>query len=297
MVSSKDIVHVEAGIFSYREQEIIQRMLESGYRHIRITMHDPPLFRYPSVQTNVPALNLLVKYRDRFLAGQRRFKSLLNKAERLYVLSAKGQDAVRISLGLQQVSVLPHIVPNPLKPGPRPDCPDFMYMGFIGKNKGLEYALQVHGLFQKKYPNAQFRIAGTAIGEASTYLKSLVQRDYRNVHFLGYVPETELAELCFRSAFAFQPFRPYRGYVPVSGSILYCMEKGTLVLSRPVNAIPEIIKHDWNGVMLSGKPKQDAKALEELWRDELRYERIRSSAHQHLLLHHAPGTIASKMIE
>jgi glycosyltransferase involved in cell wall biosynthesis len=172
-----------------------------------------------------------------------------------------------------------------------------MYMGFIGKNKGLEYALEVHSLFQKKYPDAQFRIAGTAIGDASSYLDALVARKYRNVQFLGYVPEPQLTELCCRSAFAFQPFRPYRGYVPVSGSILYCMEKGTLVLSRPVNAIPEIIKDGWNGILLSGKPGQDTKILEELWNDKLRYETIRSVAYQNLLKHHTPGAVASKLID
>jgi glycosyltransferase involved in cell wall biosynthesis len=296
LVSSKDIVHVEAGIFSHREQEIIRRMLESSYNHVRITMHDPPLFRYPSIQTRSTTLNLMVKYRDRFLGGQRRFRHLLEKAERLYVLSSKGQDAVRNSIGLRQVSVLPHIVPNPMQPGPRPDCPDFMYMGFIGKNKGLEYALEVHAHFQKKYPDTQFRIAGTAIGDASSYLDALAARKLQNVQFLGYVPEPQLTELCSRSAFAFQPFRPYRGYVPVSGSILYCMEKGTLVLSRPVNAIPEIITDGWNGVLLSGKQKQDAKILEELWSDKHRYESIRLAAYQNLLKHHTPEAVAGKLI-
>jgi glycosyltransferase involved in cell wall biosynthesis len=239
----------------------------------------------------------MIKCNDLFLGGAKKFRLLLQKAERIYVLSEKGLQALRNKYSLTELHRIPHIVPNPVQPRSRPLYPDIMYVGFIGKNKGLEYALEVHAHFLKLHPNAKFKIAGTAIGKSAAYLESLTMRAYRNVQFLGYVPELEMDEICYQSAFAFQPFKPYRGYVPVSGSILYCQEKGTVVLTTPVNAIPEIIS-DWkNGVLLSGNPKKDAENMHMLWTDQARYEEIRYAAYLNLLKYHAPEKVASKMID
>ncbi len=297
-ISSEDTVHIETGIFSAQEQEIIIRMLGSGYKRIRITMHDPPLFRYPSVRTRGFLSTKMVKLLDRYLGGQRKFSSALEKLECIYVLSNKGKDVMQQCYRVDNIRVIPHVVPEPTRPGKAmPGQPDFIYIGFLGKNKGLEYAIDLHARLQTTYPGSKFRVAGTALGASDSYTRSLLRRSHAHVEFLGYVTDDQLDDICRKSAFAFQPFRNYQGYVPVSGSILYCMQKGSLVLTRPVNAIPELIRDGYNGLFLSGNAEQDAERITEVWTNQETYQHIRHNAYNHLADIHSPRAVRDHLLD
>jgi glycosyltransferase involved in cell wall biosynthesis len=297
-ITSEDIVHIETGIFSLHEQEILFRMVDSGYTRLRMTMHDPPLFRYPSVHTSGRLSANIVKVMDRYFGGQRRFRSILEKLQCIYVLSRQGKEVMQQLYQLNNIRVIPHIVPEPDRPSPPPPGqPDFVYIGFLGKNKGLEYAMDVHARLQKTFPGSKFRVAGTTLSQDSAYSQSLLRRSHGHVDFLGYVTEQELDNICKQSAFAFQPFRPYRGYTPVSGSIFYCMQRGPLVLTRPVNAIPELIRDGQNGIFLSAKADQDAEMIKKLWSNQETYERIRQNAYAHLIEHHSPRAVREQLMD
>jgi glycosyltransferase involved in cell wall biosynthesis len=75
------------------------------------------------------------------------------------------------------------------------------------------------------------------------------------------------------------------------------MQRGTLVLTRPVNAIPELIRDKQNGIFLSGNAQQDAEMIRSLWCNRDTYELIRKNAYTHLIENHSPRAVRDQLID
>ncbi len=291
-VSSRDHVHIEIGIFQNKEIEILFTMLNAGYGNVSVTLHDAPLVKYPFRQFDNPFLNRISKFYDKYI---NRFKGVLpylKKLKAIYVLSHKGVDVIKKMYRIDNVFFLPHIVDTSEVQKGEIKSNNFIYFGFIGKNKGIEYSLQLHQHLQIQRPEIKFYVVGKALGKESAFYKSLKAKYSKNVHYLGYVPENELNDVFGNATFAIHMFRDYRFFWPLSGSILYSLKKGKIVLTNKVNTVPEIIDDKKNGFYLSGNLKKDGETLNEFIENRPLLEIVNSEAYSHLIQYHSAAAVS-----
>jgi glycosyltransferase involved in cell wall biosynthesis len=291
-ISSRDYVHIETGIFQTREIEILFLMLNANYGNVSITLHDAPLLTYPFKKYNSPLLNNFSKFYDRYIVHHKNAIPFIKKIKNIYVLTKQGAAVTRKVYKTDNVCFLPHIVTINDLEGVAETNKNFLYFGFIGRNKGIEYSLKLHQLILKTYKGVQFYIIGTAIGKQKEFYNQLKLKYTKNVHFLGYVPEDELEEVYDKASFAIIMFKPYKFFYPVSGSILYSLKKGKIVLTNSVNTIPEIISDNKNGIYLTGNLNKDEAILLELYDDKTRQKAILKNAVNYLYNEHAPEKVA-----
>jgi glycosyltransferase involved in cell wall biosynthesis len=290
-VSSRDNVHIEIGIFQKKEVEILFAMINSGYRNVSVTLHDAPLIRYPFKEFGNPLLNNLSKFYDKYINRFKAAGPLLQKLKAVYILSNRGAEMMKAKYGLTNIYYLPHIVDPTEMQTSKSNNNNFIFFGFIGRNKGIEYALQLHQLIIKKRPDINFYVVGKAIGKEKRFYNFLKSRYAINVHYMGYLGEDELDNI-FRSAkFAIHLFKEYRFFWPFSGSVLYSMKKGKIILTNKVNAMPEIIHDHKNGFFLTGSLRRDYKIVESLINDEELLDTVNQQMVENLVMNHSAATV------
>lgn len=290
LISSRDQVHIEIGIFQKKEIEILFTMLRANYKHVAVTLHDAPLIKYPFYEFKNPVLNAISKlseiYTNSFGAADR----YVRKIKSIYVLTKKGMEAVKSKYKVDNVYYLPHVVDaEPPKNGTGNN--NFIYFGFIGRNKGIEYALQLHQEVLTKYPDINFYVVGKPMGRQKKFYELLQEKYSRNVHYLGYLPEEKLQDTFDRATFALIFFKKYRFFWPASGSILYSLKKGKVLLTNPVNTVEEIVQHGKTGFYISGGLKKDADKLEQLINDKPALEAVKEQAYYYLLENHSAEAV------
>jgi glycosyltransferase involved in cell wall biosynthesis len=79
----------------------------------------------------------------------------------------------------------------------------------------------------------------------------------------------------------------------VSGSILYCLQQGKVVLTSNVNAIAEIIEDGETGVILEGNIYNDTCKIDALFRDNIQAMHIQRQIGPYLLDNHSVEVVAS----
>lgn len=292
-ISSRDIVHLEIGIFQEKEIEILFAMLRSNYKNISVTLHDAPLLKYPFHSFKNPILNKLSKFYDQSISGFKLASPYLKKIKTIYVLSQKGVDTLRQKYGLQNVYYLPHIVNDAeIESGVSPNN-NFIYLGFIGRNKGLEYALKLHQQLLKYIPDTNFYVVGKALGNQVAYYETLKKKYTHNVHYLGYLPEEELKKVFSKTTFALILFKDYKFFWPFSGSILYSLKKGKIILTNRINTTHEIIRDKVNGFLLTGCLSEDKSMVKQIMENKSDLISVFAKARQYLSSNHT----ASKVLE
>jgi glycosyltransferase involved in cell wall biosynthesis len=240
-------------------------------------------------------LKKISKFYDKNLNGIINQKPYFKKIKTIYVLSRKGLANMKSSFGLDNVYYLPHIaIPEMVSPFNGAEN-NFLHFGFIGKNKGIEYSLQLHQQILKKHPESHFYIAGKAMGSENTYLNQLKKKYRHNTHFLGYVEEERLNDVFSMAGFAIQGFNDYKFYWPVSGSILRCLQKGRIVLSNDANAVTEILNNGNNGFILTGNLANDAQMIDGLFSDNAKIDLMKNNIHSYLLDNHSPFVVKKHM--
>jgi glycosyltransferase involved in cell wall biosynthesis len=294
LISSRDYVHIELGIFQKKEIELLFTMLRANYKHVVVTLHDAPLIKYPFYEFKNPVLNALSKlsevYANSFGAAQRYVK----KIKAIYVLSKKGMEAVKLKYKVNNVFYLPHVV-DPEPPAIETGNNNFIYFGFIGKNKGIEYALQLHQQVLSKYPDINFYVVGKPLGKQKKFYEVLQEKYSHNVHYLGYVPEEKLQDTFDRANFALLFFKKYRFFWPASGSILYSLKKGKVLFTNPVNTVQEIVENGKNGFYISGGLKEDADRLAQLIGDKPALQAVKVQAYNYLLENHSAEAVKKQL--
>ncbi len=290
-VSSKDHVHIEIGIFQTREIEILITMINAGYKNIAVTLHDPPLLKYPFKEFNNSLLNKASKFYDIYISRFRNSGRYISKIKCIYVLTRKGLLEVKSKYKVDNVKYLPHIidekeiVKNELK------NKNLIYFGFIGKNKGIEYALLLHKKLLQTSPGINFYVIGEAIGVEKRYHDILKKTYTENVYYLDYVSEEKLAETFARSSFSLLPFKDYQFYSPFSGSLLSAMKYGTIPFTSKANAVPEIIGEKQNGFYLTGKIEEDIFRISEVINNETMAKKISQNIYNYLLANHTAENV------
>ena len=297
MVSSRDHVHIELGIFQKNEIEILFRMLRSNYKNVAVTLHDAPLIKYPYHEFKNSFLNNLSKFYDIYVNGFGSVSPYVKKIKLIYVLSKRGLEAVKRKYKVDNIHYLPHVVdPDEIVVKEKISNHNFLYFGFIGRNKGLEYSLRLHQEMLSVYPEIMFYVVGKPLGKEKQFYDSLRDKYKKNVVYLGFIPEDQLQEIFDQTTFALLPFRKYKFFWPFSGSILYSMKKGKIVLTKNVNTVPEIIKNGKTGFYLSGKLRNDREIMTRIIEDAPLLYSVKDEGYKYLLQNHSVD-IVKQMIK
>lgn len=294
-ISSKDHVHIEIGIFQKKEIEILITMLNASYKNVAVTLHDAPLLKYPFYEFNNPLLNKASKFYDIYINKFAVVTKYIKKIKSIYVLSKKGMDAVKLKYQVEHVYFLPHIIDT--KEVIKSDLinNNFIYLGFIGRNKGIEYSLQLHQQLLTNFPESNFYVIGKALGKEKKFYDSLKEKYTTNVYYLGYVPEDELDEIFEKASFSLMPFKNYKFFSPFSGSILYNLKKGKIVFTNNVNSVAEVIENGRNGFYLSGKIKKDAETVSRIIQEKPLLEDVKNEVYKYLMLHHTAAVVRENL--
>lgn len=295
-VSSIDHVHIEIGIFQKNELRILIAMLNASYKNVVVTLHDPPLLKYPFHEFTNPLLNKMSKFYDIYISKFAASKEYIKKINCIYVLSQKGMDAVKYKYQVEHVYFLPHIVDKKEIIKHTLTNTNFIYLGFIGRNKGIEYSLQLHQQLLINYPNSNFYIVGKALGKEKKFFDFLKEKYNTNVHYLGYVPEEELNTIFEKASFSLMPFKNYKFFSPFSGSILYNLKKGNIIFTNKVNAVAEVIENGINGFYLSGEIKKDTEIISKIIDDKILPIKIKIEVYKYLMLHHTAEVVCKNLI-
>ena len=267
-ISIHDNIHFEIGIFQKKEIRILFNLLKSGYNNVTVTLHDPPLIKYPFYEFQNAFLNKISKFFDVYFNSGGAVNAYLKKIRTIYVLSEKGVNIVKRKYNLDNVKFLPHILNTCEIAESKNINHNFIYLGFIGKNKGIEYSLQLHQNILLTHPHIKYYVVGKAIGKAADYYRFLKDRYYKNVEYLGYLSDEELAKVFDNATFAPLFFKNYKFYYPFSGSILYALKKRKIVLTNNVNTTSELIENGKNGFIFSGDLKKDTRSFIKILENE-----------------------------
>lgn len=287
-----DEIHVETGIFLNDESKILFNLLNEGYINVSITVHDPPLIRFPFFKFKNGLLNNLSKVYDVYINKFRYQKKYLKKIKSIYVLTHKGKDIMKLKYKLENVFFLPHIVNKALVKKSEANNLNFIYLGFIGRNKGLEYSLKLHQQLQKTFPEMMFYIVGKALGKQQSFYNELKETYKEQTCFTGYIDDQKLNELFTNSTFSLLPFNNYKFYTPFSGSILYALTMGTIVFTNKKNAIEEIVEEGKTGFFLSGNLSEDVVLVRQTIQDEILKNNIRSNAYETLINNYSTEAVS-----
>lgn len=286
-----DMVHIEIGVNEAASISALYRLLDRDCRNVTVTLHDPPFISWPYFRFHSRPLNALSKFTHLYLRNFGIGEGYLKRISKVFVLTHAGVKATVSRYGLTNVFYLPFLVdPTELHLPILPPPPNLLFFGFIGKNKGLDYALALHERLLAFLPQCKLFVVGEAIGEASkSYFQALKSRYIMNVEYLGFV--NELQEVFDRASIAIMPFSAYRSIIPASASIINAMTAGKVVCATAVNAIPEFIQDGNTGMLLQRDLGIDVERIRDLLATEGEVNRLASNAVQLLRLYHGPEPV------
>lgn len=256
--------HLQLGANQVGELAAYRQLVRAGCTRIDVTLHEPPFLAFPFFRFGSHRANTLSRGFDWYLDSLGIQRRLLRASRRIFVLSRKGAEALRQRHGIDRAVVIPMAVdPASIwERGPAPEVRDLLFFGFIGRAKGLEYALALHASIRQAIPGVAMHVVGETLSDRDQRgLEALKARYADGVHYHGYVPEADLDTLFARTAHVLLPFAAYRYFVPTSASTLGGLARGRVVWVSDVNAIRETVRHGENGMLLSGDPSRDRDAF------------------------------------
>jgi glycosyltransferase involved in cell wall biosynthesis len=287
-----DEFFIETGAGQYDEIDVLMELLAVGMKNISVTMHDPPFLRFPLY----PSRNGII---DKILKGFQVYtplfsgKKILQSLKNIYVLSDTAKRRLEIDLGLRKVHKIPLILdPSSIVQQDTMHGRDMAFFGFIGKKKGIEYALEMHREVVVHHPEIVLRVLGKAVGKAGErYYNTLRKKFQYNVEWLGFVPHDKIDELFKKTRVSILPFQEYGYMYPTSASILTSMMKGAVVMTTDVNTTSDIIKHGINGLFMSGNLKKDSILVRQVVEDDELYRNLRSASLKQCTENHSPSVV------
>lgn len=256
-----DIIHIEIGLNQLKEIDIFYFLIKKEHKNIYITLHDPPLISYPYFKFKNKILELSSKFIHVYFNNFGLSDSIYGKVKRIFVLNRKAQQYLISKKKINSV-YLPHIIRSEEISLQNVINRNFIYFGFIGKNKGLDYALKLHYEILKYFPDSIFYIIGKpAHPKNSKYLEKLKIQYSRNVNYLGFISNEKIKDVFSYASNVMLPFNDYKFYFPTNGTILTAMKYGKVVFTTPVNSIGELIQDNVNGFFLTRDIQSDIKKV------------------------------------
>lgn len=283
-ISNKDIFHIEIGLGTIIEREFLFKLLDSKDVTVDITLHDPAHLKYPYYEFKFSFLNKLSKfvqhYFNFFGFGRKYYK----KIRTIYVLNEKGANKVQ-QLYSGNAQYMPLILPtmsielnkkysNKLQ---------LIYIGFIGKKKGLDYALELHKMLLDLGVDIVLKIIGKPVDKSTMeYYEKLKTKYQDNTHFLGYVSNDELKSNLEQNNIIILPTIDYKYICPTSASVLNALQYGNVLLTTKANAITEIVKDGYNGFYLTNDLNNDVEMLQNLITNESKLKEVSNNCIEYI---------------
>jgi glycosyltransferase involved in cell wall biosynthesis len=265
--------HLQMGGAQQAERDAYVRLVDAGCTRVDLTLHEPPFLSFPFFRFRHHRLNTLSRGFDWYLDSlgiQRRY---LRQARRIFVLSRRGAAVLRERQGIDGAVVIPMVVdPSTIWcAGPDDAARDILFFGFIGRSKGLGYALDLHARILESRPGLRMHVIGEALSARDRReLEELLAAHPVAVEYHGFVAEAALDGIFARCAHLFAPFAPYKYFTPASSTVVNGLRRGRIVWASDVNAIRESIVPGVNGMLFSGSLDQDATAFCALEEDGMR---------------------------
>jgi glycosyltransferase involved in cell wall biosynthesis len=278
---SGTVWHIELGAHQYLERDAYVRLVRAGHEIVDVTLHEPPFITFPFFSFKSRIANRVSRGVDWYLDTLGWQSRYLRKARRIFVLSERGAAWLRERRGISRVQVLPHVIEaeSIWSGGAGDEARDILFFGFVGRAKGLDYALALHSAIRKCFPDVEMHVVGQSTAPRDQrFLNELKRRFADGVRFHGFVPEAELEDIFARCTDVFLPFAPYKYFCPVSGSIIHGIKRGRVVWTSNVNAVRETITPGVNGLIFDGSVERDLAVYQELRASAGRRAAIASSA-------------------
>lgn len=271
-ISNDDFVWFEIGLASTQELKFFKKLVKKGNKNLMVTIHDAPFLEYPIIKSKYYFINIFFKLLQIFFLRWPFdfFYNYLNHTKYIFTLNPKGKKLLEQRFGLKNVFSINHILTDISKPDEKQyKKPQILYFGFIGKNKGLEYALELHRQINLKNNDVfSMKVIGKGIDQKSKkYLNELKSKYVENVNYLGYIEDSILDDLMCEDNVVFLPTKDYRFICPTSGSVLNSMKNLNIVFTNDVNSNAFVINNNQNGFFLTGDIVQDVIVVERVLND------------------------------
>ena len=195
--------------------------------------------------------------------GAEKIRKTLSKCHAIIVLSRFWQKFFAEELHIPATYIVNNIVPQPDLPGKKSaaDLLNLTFLGIIGDRKGIFDLLQVLSADNGFYRN-KIRLTVGGNGEISRLQKFIAEHDLQDmVKYSGWISGEDKKQLLQSTDIFLLPSHDEN--LPVS--VLEAMSYGIPVITTPVGGIPEVIKDEHNGLLVTpGDPTELDQAMKKL---------------------------------
>lgn len=301
-INNSDKVWIELGLGSQLETLCLKELVKKNNRNIVITVHDAPFVEYPIVKFSSRYLNIFSKLCQYLLLRWPLTPVIypyLHKVKRIYTLNPKGTASIEQRYQLKNVKTIPHILTNILEPSHKKTGePQFLYFGFIGKNKGVEYALNLHKKINERLNmSIPIKIIGKTLDvQSENYLQDLKQRYSTNVEYMGYVEDNALEIMMKEDNIVLLPTKNYRVINPTSGSVLNSLKYLNIVFTTEANSNKFLINDQKNGYFLKEDLEKDLQNIMMVINDVNKRITVRENIYHDLMTKYSPESVVAEII-
>jgi phosphatidylinositol alpha-mannosyltransferase len=133
---------------------------------------------------------------------------------------------------------------------------NILFVGRLEPRKGFRYLIRAYARVKKVLPQSRLLVVGPyTIPDRLPFEREMKQLGLTDVHFIGYVPDDELARYYHCS----QVFcAPSTGFESFGMVLLEAMAAGTPIVASDIEGYRNVVTHQAEGLLV---PPQDANAL------------------------------------
>ena len=133
---------------------------------------------------------------------------------------------------------------------------NLLFVGRLEPRKGFHYLMQAYARVKMALPQARLLVVGPYTdGDRLPYERELHRLQLRDVHFIGYVPEEELARYYQSSQVLCAPSTGFESFGMV---LLEAMAAGTPIVASDIEGYRRVVNHQAEGLLV---PPKDETAL------------------------------------
>lgn len=299
-IAKNSEIFIEIGLGTEIEYQAFRWFIQNGYQAVDVMVHDAPFIKYPILNFNHSLLAKASKLLQLLFHRAPLFQSELALARNVYVMNRRASHSLKKRYCLENVKVIPHILNRPFDPKNKDYqlVPNLVYIGFIGANKGLDYALALHEKVLSLGVECSLEVVGKAnCNKTRSYLEQLKERYTRNVTYLGFVDDVTFEKILKRDNIVILPTKEYHVITPTSGNVLNAMQYSNVLFTNAVNSVPEFITEAETGFFLTGSLERDSQALIPVISSSDVRKAIGENAYHHVISNHSPQAVLVSLYE